>query len=96
MIQAREGPYSFPLDLCRQGLAEVLLNLVLSAQTTDAVLGFEGLQEAVGAALGDEEHLTAQAKKKLEDVVFQIKQASGDKAPPSPSPAAANAHLMIS
>lgn len=95
VIQAREGPYSFPLDQCRQGLSEVLLNLVLSDRTASAVLEYEGLQDAVASALADGAHLTAQTKKKLDDVVFQIKQAT-ELAAPSPVDSSAAQHLMIS
>jgi hypothetical protein len=105
IMATRENTYRYPIPLCRQGLAEILLNLALSSQvrhpiklstvspdktinslsgaliasqTTTAVIADAKLHAAVVFALADEENLTNQAKKKLSDFCFHVKQqASG-------------------
>ena len=112
IMATRENTYRYPIPLCRQGLAEVLLNLALSSQvrhpiklstvspdktinslsgaliasqTTTAVIADAKLHAAVVFALADEENLTNQAKKKLSDFCFHVKQqASGGSGSESP------------
>ena len=68
----------YNIPQCRQACASVMLNLTLSAKSLPAVVAHVRVAASVKHAMGDAENLTTKAKKRLKDVMFQLKISEGD------------------
>ena len=70
--------FRYNVPLAREKCAGVLLNLALSARTSDVVAQHAELGRAIDYALNDADNLTKTAKKLLNETLFQLKLVTGE------------------